>query len=130
MMQNMFSFQVRRVREFIDRLYNFSTSEIAFRVIVCPTNVFYSTVFKRFQRIEVEGSVFWEHYSRVHKFFNILQEKHTLAKNVVLVVGNESIPVAVTRDKLQLKEKIWEGEIETVIAAGYFKTYGELWIPK
>lgn len=121
-------FSIRRVREFIDRLFSFSTSEISFRVIACPTNVFYSKVFKRFQRTEVEGEQFWEHYSRIHKRFKILEEKFNSQKNLILVIGNESTPVS--SDKLNLNRKLWEGEIETVIAAGYFKTYGELWTPK
>jgi hypothetical protein len=121
-------FSIRRAREFIDRLFSYSTSEISFRVIACPTNAFYSRVFKRFQRTEVEGEQFWEHYSRIHKRFKILEEKYDSKSNLILVIGNESIPVA--SDKLSLHRKLWEGEIETVIAAGYFKTYGELWTPK
>lgn len=120
-------FSLRRVKEFIDRLYGFATSEIAFRAIVCPTNAFYSKVFKRFQRTEVEGEQFWEHYSRVQKYFKKLEEKYDTNKNLVLVIGNDSTPAA--SDKLNLKSKIWNGQIETVIAAGYFKTFGELWIP-
>jgi|WetSurMetagenome_2_1015567.scaffolds.fasta_scaffold00529_14 hypoxanthine phosphoribosyltransferase len=121
-------FSLRRVKEFIDRLYNFSTSEISFRAVVCPANAFYSKLFKRFQRTEVEGEQFWEHHSRVLKKFKELEIKYEANKNLVLVIGNESTPVP--SDKLSLKQNIWSGQIETVIAAGYFKTYGELWIPK
>ena len=121
-------FSMRRVRDFIDRLYNLSSNEISFRVIACPANAFYSKVFKRFQRTEVEGEQFWEHYSRVHKFFKDLETKYESHKNLVLVIGNESTPVA--SNKFELKQKLWKDQIETVIAAGYFKTFGELWIPR
>ena len=48
-------------------------------------------------------------------------------KNLILFIGNESTPIQ--NERFNLKQKIWEGEIETVIAAGYFKTYGEIWLP-
>lgn len=121
-------FSLRRVKEFIDRLYGFSSSEISFRAVVCPANAFYSKVFKRFQRTEVEGEQFWEHHSRVLKKFKKLEAKYESHKNLILVIGNESTPVSSA--KLELNQKLWDGQIETVIAAGYFKTYGELWIPK
>ncbi len=121
-------FSLRRAKEFIDRLYSFSTSEIAFRVVVCPANAFYSKLFKRFQRTEVEGEQFWEHYSRVHKRFKELEDKFDSNKNLVHVIGNESSPIS--SDKLNLNQKLWEGQIETVIAAGYYKTLAELWTPK
>lgn len=121
-------FSFRRVREFLDRLYSFSTSDVSFRAIVCPANVFHTKVFKRFKRTEVEGELFWEHYSRVHKRFKELELKYESCKNLVLIIGNETSPVL--SDQLNLKQKVWEGEIETLIAAAYFKTYGELWVPK
>jgi hypoxanthine phosphoribosyltransferase len=121
-------FSLRRVKEFIDRLYSFSTSEISFRVVVCPANAFYSKVFKRFQRTEVDGEQFWEHHSRVLKKFKELEENYEANKNLILVIGNESTPVP--SDRLELKQKLWDGQIETVIAKGYFKTFGELWTPK
>lgn len=121
-------FSLRRIREFIDRLFALSNSQIAFRVIVSPANAFYSKVFKRFQRTEVEGETFWEHYSRIHKKFKELEAKFDEYKNLVLIIGNESSPIQ--SDKLDLKQRIWNDQIETVIAAGYFKTIGEIWIPQ
>ncbi len=121
-------FSLRRIKEFIDRLYNLSDNDISFRTIICPTNAFYSRVFRRFQKNEVEGEQFWEHYSRIHKYFKKLEEKHSTMNNLVLLVGNETTPIP--SDSINLDQKVWQGEIETVIAAGYFKTKGELWIPK
>ncbi|MBO3696973.1 phosphoribosyltransferase family protein [Roseivirga sp. E12] len=123
-------FNNRRIKEFIDRLYSFSTESISFRMIVSPTNVFHSDVFKRFRSTEVEGEHFWEHYSRVHKFFKHLEDKFESHKNLVLFIGNnETIDFNMEGSGL-FSEKLWQGEIETVIAAGHFKTYGELWTPK
>lgn len=117
-------FSLRRVREFIDRLYNLSSFEISFRAIVCSTNVFYSKVFKRFQRTEVEGEQFWEHFSRSQKRFKELELKYDSHKNLVLFLGNESTPIP--NDKFKVNKMLWEGQIETNIAAGYFKTIAQL----
>lgn len=121
-------FSLRKIEEFIDRLYNLSDNDISFRTIICPTNAFYSRVFRRFQKNEVEGEQFWEHYSRIHKFFKNLEEEFSSMNNLVLIIGNETTPIQ--SESLNLDQKVWQGQIETVIAAGYFKTNGELWIPK
>ena len=121
-------FSLRRIKEFIDRLYNLSDKDMSFRTIICPTNAFYSRVFRRFQRNEVEGEQFWEHYSRIHKYFKKLEEQFNAMNNLVLLIGNETTPIQ--SNSFNLDQKVWQGEIETVIAAGYFKTHGELWIPK
>lgn len=121
-------FSLRRIKEFSDRLYALSNSQIAFRVIVSPASAFYSKVFKRFQRTEVEGEIFWEHLSRVHKRFKELEGKFESYRNLVLVIGNESSPIQ--SERFNLKQRLWDGQIETVIAAGFFKTFGEIWVPK
>jgi hypothetical protein len=118
-------FSLRRVREFVDRLYELSNSDISFRMIICPANAFYSHVFKRFQRTEVEGELFWEHFSRIQKKFGELELKNPSHRNLVLFVRNEF--TSVDEEKFSLKQKLWSGEIETSIAASYIKTYGELW---
>lgn len=121
-------FSIKRVREFLDRLFSNANSKIAFRVIAIPTNAFYSEVFRRFEKSEVEGERFWEHFSRVRKKLKEIEGTFALHKNLVLVIGNESIPVASKR--LNLKQKLWEDTIETLIAGAYYKTKGELWTPK
>jgi len=85
---------------------------------MCPANAFYSKVFKRFQMTVVEGRHFWEHHSRVLKYFKELEDEYGAGKNLILLIGNESTPVP--SDRLDLNKQVWKGQIETVIAAGYF----------
>jgi len=118
-------FSLRRAKEFITRLYELSNSDISFRAIICPANAFHSHLFKRFQRTEVEGDIFWEHFSRIQKKFSELELKFKSYRNLVLFVRNEF--TSLDEEKFSFKQKLWSGELETSIAASYIKTYGELW---
>jgi len=118
-------FNIRRIREFVDRLFNLSDDDISFRIVISPATVFYSHLFKRFQRTEVEGEKYWEHFSSIQQKFKELEAENSSYKNLILFIGNDISTIQ--SEKFEFSRKIWSGLIETSVAASFFKTNAELW---
>lgn len=119
-------FNLRRVSDFLDRLYAHADEDIYFRSIVTPCDAYHSHVFRRFKSIEVEGEQFWEHYSRISKQFKDLETKYADYGNLLLIVDdtfsnnlNDSIKIKVN--------KLWEGELTTDIAGLKISNKCVLW---
>lgn len=117
-------FGIRRARDFVFRLFKLSDNDISFRMIICPTNAFYSEVYRRFERVEVEGLQFWEHFSRVAKKFKELEDKYKDYGNLILVI-NDEFSTSIS-DRLGLKLKVHEETVETFIAGTVIKVNVEL----
>jgi hypothetical protein len=120
------NYAVRRIKELLDRLYYVTSGEISFRVIVSPTNVFWSKVFRRFQRTEVEGTHFWEHYSRLEQNVKEHIKELQINSDVICFVSRESNNEI--SKYFNLTDKKWDGEFNTNIGRQYAKTYGQIFI--
>ncbi|MBX3669252.1 MAG: hypothetical protein KF778_12705 [Rhodocyclaceae bacterium] len=119
-------FSLRRVSDFLDRLYALATPELHFRALVVPCDAFNSPVFRLFHKIEVDGTQYWEHLSRVMKQMTKLEEMHSADRNGILVL-DKRLATDLARRSPRLAKRVWEGDIETEIAGSQKKNSAELW---